>query len=44
MEKSNVRAHALYTKLGYLDHDDQGTRIQIGIVEGDKVIAGLNQA
>ncbi len=27
VEKSNVRAHALYTKLGYLDHEDQGTRI-----------------
>lgn len=27
VEKTNERAHQLYRKLGYLDHEDQGNRI-----------------
>ena len=29
VEKSNVRAHQLYKKLGYQDHEDQGKRIMM---------------
>ena len=29
VEKTNERAHRLYRKLGYLDHEDQGNRIRM---------------
>ena len=29
VEKTNERAHQLYRKLGYLDHEDQGKRIRM---------------
>ena len=29
VEKSNVRAHQLYKRLGYLDNEDQGSRMRM---------------